>query len=102
MRIEIRGVIDYGNYQSERMVFDVVCDCNLCKYNLNTNTNHSYSFPAIIGKEGDVIVLYTQQGNDYQIKEKDHTIYYLYWNQNDCIWNKNIYAQLEYKAKINK
>ena len=100
MRVEIRGIIDSGILDSERIVLDVLEDCNLGHYILfdtsythhdkpSNDIQHTYKFPTQQARMGDVIVLYSKDGKNSIHEVKSEIVYSFYWNLNDCVWQNN-------------
>lgn len=98
MRVEIRGIIDEGIHNSEKIVVDVLEDCNIGHYMiLHTNYTHHekpsnkiksiYIFPSQLMKQGDTVILYTKEGKNSMVEKAGKMIYSYYWNLNQCIWN---------------
>lgn len=98
MRVEIRGIIDYGNLNSERIVIDVLEDCNIGHYMVMHTyyTQHGmpsnkiktiYIFPSQPMKRGDVIVLYTKEGKNFFMEKGGTMEYTFHWGEKECIWS---------------
>jgi len=97
MRVEIRGVIDYGILDSERVVLDILEDSNIGHYMLldtsythhnkpSRKIQHTYKFQNQQVKEGDIVILYTKAGKD-SIQQNSYAITYsFYWNLDSCVW----------------
>lgn len=91
MNIAIDYIKDSGNLDKERIVFAVKNDEQLGKYliaesflledsRFSAKIKNIYWFPDQELKQGDVIVLYTKQGNSNSTKNEDgSTTYFYYW-----------------------
>lgn len=98
MRVEIRGIIDYGKPNSERIIIDVLEGCNIGHYMImQTNYTHHerpsnkvktiYIFPSQPMKAGDIVILYTKEGKNSMLEKGGIVEYSFYWNLDKCIWN---------------
>lgn len=91
MNIAIDYIKDSGNIDKERIVFAVKNDEQLGKYliaesvlledsRFSAKIKNIFWFPDQELKRGDVIVLYTKQGNSNSTKNDDgSTTYFYYW-----------------------
>ena len=91
MNIAIDYIKDSGNLDKERIVFAVKNDEQLGKYliaesvlledsRFSAKIKNIFWFPDQELKQGDVIVLYTKQGNSNSTKNDDgSTTYFYYW-----------------------
>lgn len=98
MRVEIRGIIDYGKPESERIIIDALEDCNIGHYMImHTNYTHQerpsnkiktiYIFPSQSMKKGDTVVLYTKEGRNSMLEKSGKMEYSFYWGLDKCICN---------------
>ncbi len=91
MKIEVRGIINNGIYNSEKIVLDVLEDCNIGNYLISTaqsktkDSRNSYRFPIKELKKGDIIVLHTQGGEDKVVKTIKESTYEFHWNRGYCV-----------------
>jgi hypothetical protein len=98
MRVEIRGIIDYGKPESERIIIDVLENCNIGHYMImQTNYTHHerpsnkiktiFIFPSQPMQKGDTVILYTKEGKNSMLEKGGKIEYSFYWNMDKCIWN---------------
>lgn len=99
MKIKIRGVVDFKKQPSEKIVLDVLENCDIGEYlifdttytkdgKISNKLRHSYWFPDQIVKKGDIIVLYTKEGsNTSTINANGTRNYFYYWNLKNSVWN---------------
>ncbi|MGE8343373.1 MAG: hypothetical protein ACN6OI_20275 [Flavobacterium sp.] len=100
MDLQIDKVIDYGTQSSERILLNVIADCNLKYYILADTTytdathisnklRHMYWFTPKDVKKGDKIVIYTKNGSDTKtsINNGLNTTYTFYWDLKNSVWN---------------
>jgi len=99
MEIKVSQVIDGGDIQNERIVLDVIGDCNLAQYILfQTRTlgdglfspalSAPYWFSNKIVKAGDKIVLYTKSGrNGNKAYSETQTAHFFYWGMPNPMWD---------------
>jgi len=100
MDVKIDKVIDYGTHDSERVLFNVVADCDLGRYMVADSTfnkedvisnklRHTYWFPDGNVKKGDKVVLYTKEGKNTKtdISGGSNKLHTFYWNLKSSVWN---------------
>lgn len=99
MKLKIKSLRVQGNETKERLVISVLADCSLDDFMVLDNTysnehllsnedRHTYIFPFVSAKEGDVIILYTGKGTDVSKENDKGTItYYFYWGLKTPVWN---------------
>lgn len=103
MQIRIKRIVK-DNLEQERVVLEVLEDCNIGQYFLFDTANdengiesnkerHLYIFSSQLVKKNDFIVLYTrarQDGEKVSFNNKRHTVTYnFYRNLEKQIWNMN-------------
>lgn len=92
MEIEILEILDRSDLAHERVVFKVNEDCNCWPFILFRNKgvrseSRPYIFNNMDVEKGDVITLYTKNGN----YRKDRLVsgmtnHVIYWGLNNSIW----------------
>ena len=99
MDLQIRKVIDFGTLASERVIIDVINDCQLHYYLLadttytaeNTISNewkHTKWFATRSVKKGDEVIVYTRTGNnEKQDLGNGRTRHVIFWNLGNSVWN---------------
>jgi len=99
MRLQIRGIIDRGIPNKERVHLYAAQPANLAYYILmeglsaGPNKVHSggrlsYWFGETAARVGDHIILYTRPGTDNSaIRQDGFTNHFFYWGLNRTIWN---------------
>lgn len=100
MDLKIQEILDRGN-DEERIVLNVLEDCNLNRYlvldttfdehgDISNINRHVYAFGNVPVRKGDFVVLYTKCGNDVkQINADRTTSYFFYWNMRSHVWNND-------------
>ena len=100
MIVKLAKIKNKADLINERVVIDVLRDCNIGDYILFDTTyfknkisnklRHSYWFPDQMVSEGDKVILYTKQGKDNKrLNNSGNTSYFFYWNLDTTIWNKD-------------
>jgi len=101
MRLNIKGIIDRGVPNKERVHIFASQPANLSYYVLmeaqsaGMNQVHSgghlsYWFGATTVNYGDHVILYTRPGTDNSVRRKDGFMnYFFYWGLNRTIWNND-------------
>ena len=91
MRIEIKYIKNFGEFEKERVVFQVNAPTNLGLYMvaesvkiaenaISSEIKNPYWFPDQDLKTGDLVVLYTKKGEKKSILNNDgSTTYFFYW-----------------------
>lgn len=94
--------IKRDSYDNERVLMEVIEDCNLSHYLLFVKTyeengietnklRHLYILDSIDVHKGDFVSLYTRQkneGDDYSFKnKKGTTTFQCFWGLKESIWN---------------
>jgi len=98
MKISVRGIADKKSQQNERVVIDVIEDCNLWDYmildttydnegNISNLHRHSYFFKDYHVKKGDIIYLYSKKGVNKPFQQNNQQYHFLYWGFDKTIWN---------------
>lgn len=96
--MEIEVIKVEKNNDSERLVLQVLEDCNLgayivfdSTYNNGVRSNlhrHSYIFPNQNVKANDYILLYTQQGDSNKYRNRSGTTTWeFFWGLDVNVWN---------------
>jgi hypothetical protein len=101
MNVEISSFADAGNIQKERVVIKVLKDLDIGDYavfcsavsaagNATSGLQKAYWFPDGTVKSGDLVVLYTKQGNNStKALDGGGTAYFYYWRQDRALWDGN-------------
>jgi hypothetical protein len=101
MTIEIKYVKDAGNIQKERLVLKVTSDDEIGNYvtfdttylddgKISNEMRHSFWFPDRKVKENDLVILYTRDGKDSKLENKNGTTsHFFYMGLGNNIWNKD-------------
>lgn len=100
MDLQIDKVIDNGTQSTERILLNVIADCDLSYYVITDTTfttpthvsnklRHMYWFVAKKVKKGDKIILYTKNGNDTETPLNNglNKTYTFYWDLKNSVWN---------------
>lgn len=98
MSIKIKAIRDAGNYLKERLVLKVLRRDDIGSYAVFLTTSYdgsvtgervlAYWFPDKNIKAGDLVVLYTKQGNNqYKKYPSGSTTHFFYWGLEESIWN---------------
>ncbi len=98
MKVKIRGVEDNAIYEKERLILDVIESTDIGEYivfdttytsddKVSNKVRHSYWFPDLKVKKGDVVVLYTKKGTHSSKTNGINLTYFFYWNLNVSVWN---------------
>lgn len=91
MKIEVKDIKNYGDYHTERIIINVLDDCNIGDYTIHygkgrsVNYRNSYRFPKRSLKKEDRIILYTRNGEDTISRIDGHSTYIFYLCLNECI-----------------
>lgn len=105
MDVKIKYIKNSGSASEEKIVFEVLKDCEIGYYlvldttylsdgKVSNKLRHPYWFPDKKVKTGDLIVLYTKQGeNKSKVNEDGSSTHFFYWgldtsiinNDGDCI-----------------
>jgi len=100
MNVEIKLIRDHGILDDERLVLNVLKDCNIGYYivfdstyssdgELTNLVRHSYWFPDEKVSEGDIVVLYTKKGNQSTKRNKSgNSSHFFYQGMDKTIWNQ--------------
>ncbi|EKN5106719.1 TPA: hypothetical protein P0N76_000229 [Yersinia enterocolitica] len=101
MTIEIKYVKDAGDIKKERLVLKVVSDDQIGNYvtfdttyfddgTVSNSMRHSFWFPDREVKENDLIIVYTRNGQDSRVENKNGTTsHFFYMGLDKSIWNKD-------------
>lgn len=104
MELNLNSVIDTGNHENERLVLDVVEDCNLKyflifdstykgEHKISNKLRHTYWFTSKEVKAGDLVVLYTRKkrtGEKEEIQNSDGTTsHFFFWGLDSYVWNND-------------
>jgi len=109
MKLQIKKIIDFGTYESEKVLMDVCENTELYYYILRDTTYignfisnkwvHSYHFAKQVVKAGDKVVLYTKSGtNSTKDLGNGKTEYIFYWGLKNSIWNNEGDAAVLYQV----
>lgn len=91
MKIEVKNINSYGDYHTERIIINVLDDCNIGEYMIQygkgrvANYKNSFRLPKINLKKDDRIILYTRNGEDIVYRIDGHTTYIFHLGLNECI-----------------
>lgn len=97
MNIEIVSIKDSGNLDKERVILNVVKDTDLGDYIIATSKSNSdstispmiknvYWLPNMNVKAGDLVVVYTKNGKQGKIENKDGSVsYFCYWDLKESL-----------------
>lgn len=105
MSLNIKYIKNNGSSKDERIIFDVLENCDVWKYLVFDTTyneasavsnklRHHYWFPDQEVEAWDLVVLYTKKGKDtYKNNASGNKTWFFYWwlekaiinNQKDCI-----------------
>lgn len=101
MKINIKYIKNSGDIKKERIVLKVISDDDAGNYMLSDTTylkdgsvsnrlRHVYWIPDQVVEAGDLIVIYTKEG-DYskKINKNGSTTYFFYWGLDRNVWNKD-------------
>jgi hypothetical protein len=103
MKIKINKIVN-KDFETERILLEVIEDCNLSHYLLFDKTydengiesnkhRHMFIFGALDLKKGDFVSLYTRGNNGSDKKSftniRGTTTYKLFWGLIDKIWNND-------------
>lgn len=100
MEVQFIGVENKGIIGKELIVFGIIRDCNLSNFmvsdiyfepdgSISNAYRHTYHFPNIYAKKGDLIFLYTHDDIDRIEQASNHKYYILYWGLlNETIWSR--------------
>ncbi|MBK0000289.1 hypothetical protein [Erwinia sp. S38] len=99
MKLKIRTIHGHGKASEEYVILDVIKECNADFYmildttftndgKISNKNRHSHWFLPADLKPGDVIVLFTKEGQS-STKKQDNgsTIYFRYWGLKSAVWN---------------
>jgi len=99
MNIQIRSVADKGVAKQERLVLRVLVDSDLGDYvmlqtgfnektkHVTAHVYHAFWFPDKIVAAGDLVVLYTKDGNNSEKQiEGGKITHFFYWGLTGAIW----------------
>lgn len=101
MQVRIKR-IDKGNLETEKVVFEVLEDCNMGRFllfdttydenGIESNKNrHLYLFSDLHVHKNDFVVLHTRCVKTTDrisfTNKRGTTTYNLYWNLNTTVWN---------------
>ena len=100
LRLSVTQIADKDSEGKERLVIEVLEDCNLFDYmvldttydNDNSVSNllrHCYLFPNHEVKKGEAVLLYSTKGKSYkgQFSNSKRTYHAFYWGLDKSIWN---------------
>lgn len=99
MNLKLLSIKNDGDHEKERVLVRALSDCSIGNYILfdttyfgdNTVSNqlrHNYWLPNLEVKKGDLIVIYTKEGeNVSKENDKGNTSHFLYWGIERPIWN---------------
>lgn len=102
MKLKMAKILDYGDSENERILIEVLDDCDLGNYvlalsnvvddnRISNKIENVYWLENKELKKGDVVVVYTRrQGSSIQkIENKSGAIsYFLFWNLDATLSNK--------------
>lgn len=101
MQVRIKR-IDRGNLETEKVVIEVLDDCNMGRFLLFDTTydekgiesdrnRHMYLFSDLRVQKDDFVVLYTRKFRTSDLpsfqNKRGTTTYNLYWNLDTTVWN---------------
>jgi hypothetical protein len=101
MNVHLKSVRDAGNHAKERVVLKVAGNTDIGRYaifdttfdseeNVSNKLRHAYWFPDATVSEGDLVVLYTKDGDPKKVKNKDgSTTHFFYWGLERTVWNED-------------
>lgn len=118
MKLQISSVADKGVSDKERIILKVLTPVDVGEFLLmqtgftNTGVNisvyHSYWFPDKLASAGDLVVLYSKQGQASEKElENGRRAHFFYWGLPGAIWNTSNRAPVllhvdEWKSKSPK
>lgn len=100
MKVEIIAIKEPGVLEKERLVLQVLKDCDVGYYialdstytqenKLSNLVRHPYWFPDKQVAAGDLVVLYTKVGKQSSKTNKDSSeSHFFYRNMEKTVWNK--------------
>lgn len=102
MKVRLTKILDYGDPENERLLMDVLEDCDLGNYilalsnvvndnSISNKIENVYWLDNQELKKGDLVIIYTKrQGTSiHKIENKSGAIsYFLFWNLDSTISNK--------------
>ncbi|MDU1906576.1 MAG: hypothetical protein E6772_17555 [Dysgonomonas sp.] len=100
MRLSVTQIADKDSEGKERLVIEVLEDCNLFDYmvldttynndnNISSLLRHCYLFPDHEVKKGEAVLLYSTKGKNCtgQFTDTKRTFHVFYWGLDKSIWN---------------
>ena len=100
MSVSIRKIVDSGSISTERVVMEVKDDQDIgdfilirakiskAKDSVLAGSVIAYWFPDKKVKSGDLVVLYSKNGNNgRKVHDDGTTSYFFYWENNNAVWH---------------
>lgn len=100
MTLELRSILNRGDLTKERLTFRVTSNSDVGDYvvlqvddidgDVSTDIRHAFWFNYKAVNKGDIVVLYTRQGNQSTKPLKDQgNAHFFFWDLAAPIWNDN-------------
>ncbi|MGA9765749.1 MAG: hypothetical protein WBQ49_13890 [Rhodomicrobium sp.] len=99
MKLKISSFSDAGNQQKERLIIKLNADIEIGEYvvfcsrtssdgNPTSGRKIAYWFPDGSIQSGDLVILYTKQGNTSTKELSDgRTAHFFYWGEGEALWD---------------
>ncbi|MFY7867162.1 hypothetical protein [Roseateles sp.] len=100
MNLKLRSVAGKGVAEEERLVIDVLRECELGEYavfhtgfsvetgNVDIGVSNTFWFPNKEVRNGDLVVLYTKRGRSSEkALENGRKAYFFYWEKTGPLWS---------------
>ena len=110
LNLKIKYIKDLGKIENERLVINVLKDDDIGLYGVfctkakngdvySNKMKNAFWFPDKETKTGDLVVLYTKNGNSSIRSNSDGTTsYFYYWGLNEPIWDKQEVGAVLFKV----
>jgi len=110
MGLQIVGIENVGNIDSERIVFKVsgepVATWSYAVLSTRNKTRHAYYFddenPYAKLKEGDKVYLYSGTGNNCEERNGDQMVFHYFWGLNEYLSQGDKITLLEIAQRTDK
>lgn len=100
MDLEIRRIVNVGEYNRERIIISVKNSVDIGSFilactkrkekSISSKIRNPFWFPDKVMNEGDLVVVYSKKGvNRVQENDDGSKTYFLYWNLSTPLWNQD-------------
>lgn len=101
MKLQIKRAVDIGNPEKERIVLNVLEDCDCGNFmifdttfvdesQVSNRVRHSFWLPDKEVHMGDLVVIYTKKRSDSEKENSDGTkTHFFYMGLDKTIWNEH-------------